>query len=261
ESHKYQRGHVVVISGPAKRTGAARLAARGALRIGAGLVTIATEPEALAINAAQVTAIMLEPYEGITGLSDLLADQRKNTVLIGPGTGVGEETRQKVLALLETSAAVVLDADALTSFEDDPDTLFAAIKARTAPVVITPHEGEFQRLFSDAVRPGSKRDRGLSAANIAGATVILKGADTVIASPDGRVAINENAPPWLATAGSGDVLAGFVAGLLSQQMEPFAAAAGAVWLHGQAAETFGPGLIAEDLPDCLPKCLSRLSLL
>ncbi|GBF27568.1 bifunctional NAD(P)H-hydrate repair enzyme Nnr [bacterium MnTg02] len=259
ESHKYARGHAIVVSGPPARTGAARLGARGALRIGAGLVTVASEPDALAANAAQLTAIMVEPFQGAVGLSDLLADERKNAALIGPGAGVGDETRENVLALLATQAALVLDADALTSFETDSDTLFAAIKARAATVAITPHEGEFQRLFSGAISEGSKLDRSRRAAEMSGAVVILKGADTVVAAPDGRAAINENAPPWLATAGSGDVLAGFITGLLAQHMPAFEAAAAAVWLHGAAAEAFGPGLIAEDLPESLPECLAGLT--
>ena len=259
DSHKYDRGHAIVVSGPPARTGAARLGARGALRIGAGLVTVASEPDALAANAAQLTAIMVEPFQGAVGLSDLLADERKNAALIGPGAGVGDETRENVLALLATQAALVLDADALTSFEKEPDTLFAAIKARAAAVAITPHEGEFQRLFSGAISEGSKLDRSRRAAEMSGAVVILKGADTVVAAPDGRAAINENAPPWLATAGSGDVLAGFITGLLAQHMPVFEAAAAAVWLHGAAAEAFGPGLIAEDLPESLPECLAGLT--
>ena len=258
ESHKYERGHAVVVSGPVERTGAARLGARGALRIGAGLVTVATEPEALAVNAAHLTAIMVEPVHGAAGLAKLLADRRKNSVLIGPGAGVGEATRENVIALLGTPAAAVLDADALTSFENEPDALYGAIKTRSAPVVITPHEGEFSRVFPDLMPQGSKLDRCGMAAEVCGAVVVLKGADTVIAAPDGRAAINENAPPWLATAGSGDVLAGFIVGLLAQHMEPFAAVAAAVWFHGAAAKTFGPGLIAEDLPESLPACLPML---
>jgi len=258
ESHKYERGHAVVVSGPPERTGAARLGARGALRIGAGLVTVATAPEALAINAGQLTAVMVEPVSGAAGLAELLADRRKNAALIGPGAGVGGGTRETVLALLKSPAAAVLDADALTSFENEPETLHAAIRARPAPVVVTPHEGEFRRAFLEAAGAGSKLDRCRKAADISGAVVVLKGADTVIAAPDGRAAINENAPPWLATAGSGDVLAGFVTGLLAQRMPPFEAACAAVWLHGETAAAFGPGLIAEDLPECLPECLSRL---
>lgn len=276
--HKYDRGHAVVVSGPALQTGAARLGARGALRIGAGLVTLVGNATATAIIATHITSIMVRSVAGAAALSGFLADKRRNSVLIGPGASVGKETADEVLAILKSSASVTLDADALTSFAeaDDkvrgdasmgflarngdrpirPEILFEAIKGRQPSVVMTPHEGEFKRLFG--VLPGSKVDRAREAAKISGAVVILKGADTVVAAPDSRAIINSNAPPWLATAGSGDVLSGFVTGLLAQHMPPFEAAAAAVWLHGAAAGTFGIGLIAEDLPDLLPQVLQRL---
>ena len=251
--------------GPAHRTGAARLGARGALRIGAGLVTVASPPDAVAVNAAHLTAIMIEPFAGPRGLAEVLADERRNAVLIGPAAGVGLATRLLTQVALEHDAACVIDADALTSFtidqDDDPEPvvthLFTQIKEKPErPVVLTPHEGEFRRVFGDL--PGSKLDRARAAARLSGAIVILKGPDTVIAAPDGHAAINENAPPTLATAGSGDVLAGFVTGLLAQRMPPFEAACAAVWLHGECANAFGPGLIAEDLPEMLPRVLARL---
>jgi ADP-dependent NAD(P)H-hydrate dehydratase / NAD(P)H-hydrate epimerase len=264
DAHKYTRGHAIVVSGPAHRTGAARLGARGALRVGAGVVTVASPPEAVATNAAHLTAIMLESFEGPRGLAEVLSDERRNAVLIGPGCGVSIATRLLVQVALEFEAACVLDADALTSFTLDQDDdaepvvshLFALIKENPQrPVVLTPHEGEFKRVFGEL--PGSKLDRARAAAKISGAIVILKGADTVIAAPDGRAAINENAPQWLATAGSGDVLAGFVTGLLAQQMPAFPAACAAVWLHGECANLFGPGLIAEDIPEILPLALAN----
>ncbi len=257
EGHKYLRGHAVVASGSLYSTGAARLAARGALRIGAGLVTVASPRDALEVNAAQLTAVMVREVDDARGLSGLLADARKNAFLIGPGHGVGEQTKAMVLAALAASPAVVLDADALTSFADDPETLFKAIKARAAPVMMTPHEGEFSRLFGDV--PGaSKVDRTRKAAARAGATVLLKGADTVIAAPGGEAAIDSAGTPWLATAGSGDVLGGMVLGMMAQGMTGFLGASAAVWMHGKAAELFGPGLIAEDLPEMLPHVLREL---
>jgi ADP-dependent NAD(P)H-hydrate dehydratase / NAD(P)H-hydrate epimerase len=266
ESHKYKRGHAVVVSGPAHATGAARLSARGALRVGAGLVTVASPPDAVAANAAHLTAIMLAPFDGARGLAEILSDGRRNAVLIGPGAGVSLATRLLVQVALEFDAACVLDADALTSFTLDQDDdaepvvnhLFSLLAENPQRhVVMTPHEGEFKRLFGDLA--GSKLDRARRAAEISGAVVVLKGADTVIAHPDGRAAINGNAPPWLATAGSGDVLAGMIAGLLAQGMTGFDAACAAVWLHGECANEFGIGLIAEDLPEMLPKVLATLA--
>ncbi len=257
DGHKYSRGHAVVVSGPSWQTGAARLSARGALRIGAGLVTIASAHDALAINAAHLTAIMLREVNDAGALADMLSDRRFNAVLIGPAAGINDETRQRVLIVLVSGASTVLDADALSVFASDREALVTAIRTDSRPVVLTPHDGEFARLFPDlADRP--KLERVRQAASLTGATVILKGADTAIAAPDGRAAINENAPPALATAGSGDVLAGLVTGLLAQHMPGFEAACAAVWLHGAAAAAFGPGLIAEDLPEMLPTILSDL---
>jgi NAD(P)H-hydrate epimerase len=256
EGHKYSRGHAVVVSGPAHATGAARLGARGALRAGAGLVTVASPLDAVAVNAMHLTAIMLRPFEAPEGLAALLADARKNAVLLGPGAGVGEATCRLAEAALRSPAAVVLDADALTSFAGDASRLVRAIGARNAPVVLTPHDGEFARLFGDVA--GSRLDRARHGTRESGAVVLLKGPDTVIAEPGGRATISTNAPAWLATAGSGDVLAGFITGLLAQGMPAFEAAAAAAWLHGEAAQDFGPGLIAEDLPERLPAVLARL---
>jgi hydroxyethylthiazole kinase-like uncharacterized protein yjeF len=249
--HKYGRGHALVLGGY-PMTGAARLAARGAARLGAGLVSVAVPERALPIYAAALTSIMVRPLGVEADLGTLLADPRFNALAIGPGAGVSSETRRQVLAMLATGRPVVLDADALTVFAEDPAALFAA---RRGEVVMTPHEGEFRRLFDGS---GDKLARTRRAAASSGAVVLLKGADTVIAGPDGRAAINANAPPTLATAGAGDVLSGMILGLLAQRMPAFEAACAACWIHGAAASDFGPGLIAEDLPDAIPAVLRRL---
>jgi hydroxyethylthiazole kinase-like uncharacterized protein yjeF len=262
DGHKYSRGHAVVVSGGASTTGAARLAARGALRAGAGLVTIASPREALAINAAASLAIMVRPVDGAAELGSFLADKRRNAVVLGPGGGVGHALRGEVRAVLASEAAAVLDADALTSFADEPAELFAAIAARGGrATILTPHQGEFVRIFSeveDNPKIIGKLEQARAAARLSGAIVLLKGPDTVVAAPDGRATIADNAPAYLATAGAGDVLAGLIAGLLAQGMSPFAAASAAVWLHGEAATGFGPGLIAEDIPEALPTVYRRL---
>jgi len=261
--YKYSRGHAVIASGPATTTGAARMAARAALRAGAGLVTIASPRDALPVNAATNLAVMVRPVDGAAELTRFLEDKRFNAIGLGPGLGVGPATCDLVLVALAGERAVVLDADALTSFSDDATRLFTAIKARgSAATVLTPHEGEFARLFgtlTDADKPVvSKLERARLAAQQSGAVVLLKGADTVIADPHGRAAINANAPAWLATAGAGDVLTGITTGLLAQGMPGFEAACAAVWLHAEAASVVGPGLIAEDLPEALPKVYRRL---
>jgi NAD(P)H-hydrate epimerase len=256
DGHKYARGHCVVVSGNAHATGAARLAARGALRIGAGLVSVASPPDAVPINAARLTSIMVKPFSGAKGLADLLSDNRLNAVVIGPGCGVGEETKEMVAAVLASEAAVVLDADALTSFHDDPASLFPLLRE---PAVLTPHEGEFERIFPGLLaKSQNKIEAARAAAATARCTVLLKGPDTVIAAPDGQAIVNSHAPPALATAGSGDVLAGFIGGLMAQRLDSYKAAAAAAWLHGKAASRFGPGLISEDLPELLPAALSAL---
>ncbi len=252
EGHKYQRGHALLWGGWPS-TGAARLAARAAARMGAGLVTVAVPEAALAVYASALTSIMVSPVGQAEEFNQLLRDARFTGLLIGPGAGLGPATRERVLRLLKAGRPTVLDADALTVFQPDPSQLFAAIQSAC---VLTPHEGEFARLFATE---GDKLQRAREAARQSGAVVVLKGSDTVIAAPDGRAILNANAPPTLATAGSGDVLAGLILGLLTQGMEPFLAAAAAVWLHGEVAQQFGPGLIAEDLAEGLPAVLRLLA--
>ena len=248
DGHKYDRGHLLVLSGAAGRTGAARLAANAGLRIGAGLVTVAAPADAMLENAAQLTAVMLRLCEGAAGLARVLEDRRINAMVLGPGLGVDAATVDLAETALESGAAVAMDADALTSFRAQPDRLFERIARRSPETVLTPHEGEFARLFPDlAPASMSKLDRARVAAERSGAVLLLKGADTVVAAPDGRAAIADNAPPYLATAGAGDVLAGAIGGMLAQGMPVFEATAAAVWVHGQAARRRRPGLIAEDI--------------
>ena len=249
--NKYGRGHALIYGGY-PMTGAARMAARAAARAGAGLTSIAVPQLALTIYASALTSIMVHPLSRPEDLSRLLGDSRYSGFLIGPGAGVSAATRTRALAMLATRRPVLLDADALTVFAGRVDELAEAIHG---PCVLTPHDGEFARLF-DAT--GDKLKRARAAAHRSGAIIVLKGADTVIAAPDGRAVVNTNAPPTLATGGSGDVLGGMILGLLAQGMDAFLAAAAGVWLHGAAAADFGPGLLAEDLPDLLPVVLRRL---
>jgi NAD(P)H-hydrate epimerase len=250
-ANKYSRGHALLCGGY-PMTGAARMAARAAARSGAGLTTVAVPDHAFAIYAASLTSIITQPLAGDQDFSRLLAEPRYSAFLIGPGAGVNDTTRARALAMLGTGKPAVLDADAISVFAQRPEDLFQGIRG---PSVITPHDGEFRRIFDAA---GDKLTRTRRAARRSGAVIVLKGADTVIAAPDGRAVINSNAPATLATAGSGDVLSGIILGLLAQGMDAFAAAAAAVWMHGDAAAEFGIGLLAEDLPDLLPRVLRRL---
>jgi hydroxyethylthiazole kinase-like uncharacterized protein yjeF len=254
QSHKHARGRLVVVSGEAWSTGAARLAARAGLRIGAGLVTVLSPQEALPVNAAHLEAVMLRGFE--TDLELEQAAKDVDAAVIGPAAGVGEPTLLNVLALARTGAALILDADAITVFREDPEELFSLLDRDD---VLTPHVGEFERLFPGLLAASSERIAAArTAAERAGAVVLLKGADTVIAAPDGRCAVNGNGSSWLATAGSGDVLAGFIGGLVAQGMESFEAACAGAWIHAEAAELHGPGLISEDLPGLAPAVLRRL---
>ena len=255
DSHKYRRGHALVVSGGASATGAARLAAQAAARIGSGLVTLAGPEESLPLLSAASPAFLTESFAGPEGLTALLRGRKRNAVLIGPANGITDETRANTLAALASEAACVVDADALSVFANEPAALFAAAGDTT---VLTPHDGEFARVFPDLAERAGRLARAQAAAERSGTVVLLKGPDTVIAAEQGRAAINAGAPPDLATAGSGDVLAGMVVGLLAQGMDPLDAACAAVWLHGAAAARFGPGLTAPDIPEALPGVLADL---
>lgn len=253
-SHKHARGRMVVVSGDAWNTGAARLSARAGLRLGAGLVTLLSPPDALRVNAAHLEAVMLKPFETEAELEQLAAEV--DAAVIGPAAGVTESTLLNVLALARTGAALVIDADAITIFKDDPEELFSVLDVDD---VLTPHPGEFERLFPGLLKASPERiTAARRAAAKADAIVLLKGPDTVVAAPDGRAAVASNGSPWLATAGSGDVLAGFIGALIAQGMDSFDAACAATWIHSEAADLHGPGLIAEDLPGLAPAILRRL---
>lgn len=247
--NKYSRGYAVIMGGPIHATGAARLAARAALRMGAGLVSVACDPSSLMVYAQAFEAIMTKPVRDVSEFAGLIGDPRVTAVLMGPAAGINERTRAFVLAALSIQKPCVIDADALTVFKDDPKTLFSAL---IGPCVLTPHEGEFERVFG---RLDDRVQAACDAAALSGAVVLLKGPETLIAAPDGRLAVNRHAPSWLATAGSGDVLGGLITGLMAQGMKPFEAACAGVWFHTEAARRFGPGLIAEDLSEQIPAIL------
>jgi len=253
QSHKHARRRLGVVSGGALSTGAARLSARAGLRGGAGLVKVFCPPDAAPVLAVALEAVMLAAFTTPDQLQ-ALADPM-DAVVIGPAAGLSESTVLNLAALARTGAALVVDADALTLFRDRPEQLFAWLDRDD---VLTPHEGEFERLFPDLLVELGREDAAQEAARRTGAIIVLKGAATVIAAPDGRVAVNGDGSPWLATAGSGDVLAGLIGGLIAQHMDSFDAARAAVWIHSEAARRFGPGLIAEDLPQGLPAVLADL---
>jgi hydroxyethylthiazole kinase-like uncharacterized protein yjeF len=262
DGHKYNRGHAVVVSGPAQATGAARLAANAALRAGAGLVTVAGPKAAVPVLSAALEAVMVREAQGAAGLKKLLADERLNAVLLGPANGAGKATAAAVETAAKAKRALVLDADALSSFTGESGQLGKLLKLNRIQALVTPHYGEFSKLFSrdsaQLLRIESKIEKVRAAAKLLGATVLLKGPDTVVASPDGRVTVSNNAPPWLATAGAGDVLGGIALGLIVQGMPVFEAASAAAWLHGEAAQEAGFGMTAEDLSPALKVVLAKL---
>lgn len=250
DGHKHDRGHVLVLAGARHETGAARLAASAALRAGAGLVSLVASPSAADICAAHVTAVMVAVARDPDEWAETIRERKAAAVALGMGLRPDERTRVMVAAALASSAAVVLDAGALTAHADEPDALFERVGERAAPTVLTPHAGEFARLFGD-------RDAAEAAA-ASGATVLLKGPVTHIASPDGSLSETRHGPPWLATAGTGDVLAGIVAGLLAQGMGAHDAALAAAWLHAEAARRLGPGMVADDLDAALRPVLGEV---
>ncbi len=249
EDHKYRRGHLTVFSGGEFATGASRLSAEAGLRAGAGLVTLASPKSAIATNAGHLTAVMLTAIDSRSDLSALLDDTRRSTFVLGPGFGDLDRAREFALMLGEAGRSLVLDADGITAFRGEVGALSSAFAGSAPRIVVTPHEGEFARLFPDtaADTAGGKIGKALAAAAILGGIVVYKGADTVIASPDGRAAIEEKAPATLATAGSGDVLAGIIGARLANGMPAFEAACAGVHQHGLAARRAGAGLTAEDL--------------
>jgi NAD(P)H-hydrate epimerase len=255
DSHKYTRGHALIIGGE-RMTGAARLAARAARRVGAGVVTIAAPECAVPIHLAGDPGQLVIALSENADMEAVVSERKRTAVLMGPGNETGAETRRRVIGALRSEAAVVLDAGALTTFADDPRDLFGWIKGHTRRAcVLTPHDGEFARLFDVA---GDRLTRCRRAAQESHAVVLLKGNDTVIAAPDGRAAISEASSPWLATAGTGDVLSGVIVGLLAQGVAPFEAACAGAWMQAAGAERFGPGLIAEDIADQLPGVVADL---
>jgi len=250
--HKYSRGYALVVGGPVL-TGAARLAARAAQRAGAGAVGLAAPVDAQTIYKVSLESVMIQPFRDTASLRDLVENEKLDAVLMGPGAGLVTATRERASMALRSARAAVLDADALSVYEGAPDLLFDSVRG---PVILTPHEGEFCRLFPDL--SGGRLLRVRAAAARSNCVILLKGFDTTIAAPDGRLAINRNAPPDLATAGAGDVLAGIVVALMAQGLEPFLAACAGCWIHGAAAAKFGPGLIAEDLVELIPAVLRDL---
>lgn len=254
DGHKYSRGHCVILGGT-RMTGAARLASEAAMRIGAGLCTIITAPATTMVYLTGAPHIMVEDYKSLGTFADTLADKRRRAVLMGCGAGREDDAalQQAITTTLQLKRTTVLDGDALTVFEDSPARLMASLHTGC---VLTPHESEFTRLFPKL--EGDRVSRAKQAAVQSHAVIVLKGAETVIASPDGRIAINSHATPWLATAGSGDVLAGIILGLLTQGMSPFEAACAGVWIHGDAGKHIEAGLVAPDLICVLPVILKHL---
>ena len=261
DTHKYRRGHAVVFSGHQSSTGAARLAAHAAARSGAGLVTILSPEDALAVHAMHLTSIMLDKMGSDTEILAFLENRKVRSVILGPAFGSLERALSITRSILTKSGifTLVLDADALTAIAGKSEDIFPLIKKSPVNVILTPHEGEFQRVFPSVAKMDglSRIEKAAKAATDCGAVVVYKGADTIIASPEGRLAVNVNGTPYLATAGSGDVLSGIVGGLSAQKMLPFEAACAGVFIHARCAEHFGIGMIAEDIVSAIPLVLGE----
>ena len=260
DSHKYDHGHVVVL-GSRKLTGAGCLAAISALRMGAGLCTVAAPPETSIIYRLASPSLMVESCDEIARFKDHIQDARRNVAIVGPGAGLDNVGGLKKAVLDSVQAnpqkICVLDADALTVFSDNVEVLRRITHENC---VLTPHEGEFARLFPE-FSAGSRLERAQAAAIKSNAIVVLKGHETVIASPQGGCVVNQTGTGWLATAGSGDVLAGMIAGLAARNLKDlslFGAVCAAVWMHGEAASRFGAGLISEDIPAQLPELMGEM---
>jgi hydroxyethylthiazole kinase-like uncharacterized protein yjeF len=253
-SHKHRRGRLAVVTGPIASTGAARLAAQAGLRAGAGQVTLLCPPAALMVVAGAVMAPLTASFADEHQLFALT--ETADAVVIGPAAGITDKTRANVEALAKADRTLVLDADAITVFKGEAETLGGLLEA---PAVLTPHMGEFERLFPGVLAgAASKIEAVRVAAKQVGAVVLLKGPDTVVAAPDGRAAVNIHASPFLATAGSGDVLAGIIGGLLAQGLDAFDAACAGAWMHGDAGIRAGAGMTAADLDQALRETIAAL---
>ena len=254
--HKYSRGHLLVQSGDKFSTGASRLASLSALRVGAGIVTLASTDESAMINAAHLTSVMVKNINTKKDFIDFYNKRKVNAFLIGPGCGLTKYTKELSLVAIKTGLPVVLDADSISVFEDEPNELFSAIKKYNKNVILTPHEGEFKRIFKNSI--GSKISKASKASRESSAIIIYKGNDTIISSPNSHLAISDKTSPFLATAGSGDILAGICAGLLSQGMDAFMAACAGQWFHKKIGEISGPGMIADDMPGFIETFLPNI---
>jgi len=257
--HKYSRGLLIINCGPIYKTGAARLAGRSAMRVGAGAVKLICDDEAAKVLEPQISVELISVVKEKNEIQQIFKDRKVSSILVGPGNGVNDETKSRTLLALAFVKHVVIDADAITCFEKNPKELFVDTYPHT---ILTPHEGEFRRLFGDEIASiEDKVVKTVEASKLAGSIVVLKGADTIIANPEGQAVINSSEAPYLATAGSGDVLAGIIASLVGDnKMSAFNAACAGTWIHSKLGELIGAGLIAEDLIDNIPLIIKKLQI-